>query len=143
MSAKYTTVMLPDGTIIFKSFGWARPMDSSHVDWCAMKDWHTELVEKVGIDPETGRKTVYTYKPTNERYVAETGESTDKVTCTIGKYDFARAAEYHSLAPGDMVVVEHDGTPFVKIWRCVNDHGGSPRQGVRCSGRGNLTGFVR
>lgn len=140
MSAKYTTVMLPDGRTFFKSFGWARLDDSSSVDWCAMNDWHTELVKEVGIDPETGRKTIYTYKPTEKYVDSETGKC---VISKIGKYDAATAAEYHRIAPGDMVVVEHDGTPFVKIWRCSSDHCGSPRQGVRCSGRGNLTGFVR
>lgn len=143
MSAEYTTVMLPDGTS-YKSFGWNHPVDPNHVDYYAMSDWHTELVKSVDIDPETGRKTVYTYKPTGQKYIDPvTGEATDKVTCTIGEYDFARAAEYHPLNAGDMVHVEHDGAPFVKIWLCGEDRGGSPRHGIKCSGWGNNPGFIR
>lgn len=132
MGAEYTTVMLPDGKN-YKSFGWRHPQDSNHVDYYAMSNWHTELVKSVGIDPGTGRKTVYTYAPSGQHYIdPSTGEITDKVVATIGEYDFVTAAEYHQLEPGDVVVVEHNG----KIWRVSDIVDGSPRNGIEHRGRG-------
>lgn len=121
MGGEYVSVAMPDGSI-FKSFVWTRPERKGEASQSGeMRDWHTEPVTGLGINPETGRKEVYTVKLDGSQ----------------GVYDYAKAAEYHPLKAGDVVVVEREGAA-TKIFRCTEGASGSPIRGRIETGAGRF-----